>query len=86
MVAKRELSVRVMKKEAVTAALPMQHHWLPLSNLDLLLPPLTFAVFFCYQKPKFTFASISGVLKAALAEGLLLRPPRGSGAQRRRRA
>nr|GME17094.1 shikimate O-hydroxycinnamoyltransferase-like [Ipomoea batatas] len=71
MVAKRELSVRVMKKEAVTAALPMQHHRLPLSNLDLLPPPLTFAVFFCYQKPKFTLGSISGVLKAALAEALV---------------
>ncbi|XP_019176038.1 PREDICTED: shikimate O-hydroxycinnamoyltransferase-like [Ipomoea nil] len=74
MVDNREFSVRVIKKEAMAAALPMQHHWLPQSNLDLLLPPLTFGVFFCYQKPtpKFTFGSIiSGVLKAALAEALV---------------
>nr|GMD83120.1 shikimate O-hydroxycinnamoyltransferase-like [Ipomoea batatas] len=71
MVAKRDLSVRVVKKEAVAAALPMQHHWLPQSNLDLLLPPLSFGVFFCYQKPKFALGSVSGVLKAALAEALV---------------
>ena len=32
--------VTMRRKEVVAAMLPMQKHWLPLSNLDLLLPPL----------------------------------------------
>ena len=39
----------VIKKEVVAAALPAQEHWLPLSNLDLLLPALDVSVFFCYK-------------------------------------
>lgn len=38
------------RKEVVAAVLPMQEHWLPMSNLDLLLPPLDVSVFFCYKK------------------------------------
>ncbi|XP_019176039.1 PREDICTED: shikimate O-hydroxycinnamoyltransferase-like [Ipomoea nil] len=73
MVAEREFSVRVNKKEVVSAALPIQRHCLRQSNLDLLLPPLTFGVFFCYQKTHkfFTFGYISSALKAALAESLV---------------
>ncbi|KAK8936523.1 Spermidine hydroxycinnamoyl transferase [Platanthera zijinensis] len=44
-------TVTVYRKETVAAALPQQEHWLPLSNLDLLLPPLDVGVFFCYTKP-----------------------------------
>ncbi|KAH7849304.1 hypothetical protein Vadar_015994 [Vaccinium darrowii] len=42
--------VVVKRKEVVAAVLPMQEHWLPMSNLDLLLPPLDVGVFFCYKK------------------------------------
>nr|POE64405.1 shikimate o-hydroxycinnamoyltransferase [Quercus suber] len=35
-----ELIVKVNKREVVAAVLPLQEHWLPLSNLDLLLPPV----------------------------------------------
>lgn len=70
--------VSVSKKEVVAAVLPMQEHWLPLSNLDLLLPPLDVGVFFCYQKPTScssdggsSFGSMVGVLKKALAQALV---------------
>lgn len=42
--------VTVKRSEVVAAVLPVQEHWLPMSNLDLLLPPLDFGIFFCYKK------------------------------------
>ena len=68
-----EFKVRVSKKEVVAAALPLQEHWLPLSNLDLLLPPMDVGVFFCYKKPTAagSFGSMVGVLKKALAQALV---------------
>ncbi|KAG0493278.1 hypothetical protein HPP92_004272 [Vanilla planifolia] len=75
----REYTVRISRKETVAAALPMQEHWLPLSNLDLLLPPLDVGVFFCYTKPTpaandtrpSTFSAVLKVLKASLAKALI---------------
>ncbi|BAT88821.1 hypothetical protein VIGAN_05243900, partial [Vigna angularis var. angularis] len=49
-----DFSVQVTNEEVVAAVLPMQEHWLPLSNLDLLLPPLDVGVFFCYKNPIIT--------------------------------
>ncbi|KAK3017303.1 hypothetical protein RJ639_006902, partial [Escallonia herrerae] len=75
--AKGDFSVKVSKKEVVAATLPLQEHWLPLSNLDLLLPPLDVGVFFCYKKPAgghhptTTFGSMAGILKEALAQALV---------------
>ena len=46
-----EFTVIVTKEDVVAAMLPSQQRWLPLSNLDLLLPPLDFGVFFCYKNP-----------------------------------
>lgn len=51
-------------------------HWLPLSNLDLLLPPLDVGVIFCYQNlisvtTKLEFGSMVRILKASLAETLV---------------
>ncbi|KAL5554384.1 hypothetical protein UlMin_041785 [Ulmus minor] len=68
--------VKVSKREVVAAVLPMQDHWLPLSNLDLLLPPVDVGVFFCYNNssptsPAFSFGSLVAVLKKALAQALL---------------
>ena len=57
----------------------MQGHRLPLSNLDLLLPPLDVNVFFCYKNNEPTevksgtnnvFKYKVGVLKKALAQAL----------------
>ncbi|KAG8373887.1 hypothetical protein BUALT_Bualt11G0072000 [Buddleja alternifolia] len=42
--------VTVKRTEVVAAVLPLQEHWLPMSNLDLLLPPLDVGIFFCYRK------------------------------------
>ncbi|KAF8028722.1 hypothetical protein BT93_E1394 [Corymbia citriodora subsp. variegata] len=72
-----EFSMKLGKKEVVTAALPVQEHWLPLSNLDLLLPPLDVGVFFCYTNPttaasrRLGYGSMVGILKAALAQALV---------------
>ncbi|XP_052198123.1 coniferyl alcohol acyltransferase-like [Diospyros lotus] len=73
---KAEFTVEVRRKEVVAAALPMQEHWVAQSNLDLLLPPCDVSVFFCYKKPAggdflFTFGSMVGVLKKALAKALV---------------
>ncbi|XLR03869.1 hypothetical protein HN51_058697 [Arachis hypogaea] len=63
--------VKVTKEKVVAAMLPMQDHWLPLSNLDLLLPPLDVGVFFCYDNSNNTttmsFGSMVGFLKNALS-------------------
>jgi len=45
-----EFIVSVSKEEVVVPEIPMQEHWLPLSNLDLLIPPMDVIVFFCYKK------------------------------------
>ncbi|XP_011031277.1 PREDICTED: shikimate O-hydroxycinnamoyltransferase [Populus euphratica] len=82
----RMFSVTVTEKEVVAAVLPMHEHWLPLSNLDLLLPPLDVGVFFCYKRPtsstltisssspatnSYNFRSMVGVLKKAMAQVLV---------------
>lgn len=51
----------------VPPALPVQGHRLPLSNLDLLLPPLDVSLFFCYLRP----APTAAALKEALAKTLV---------------
>jgi len=51
----------------VAPALPVQEHRLPLSNLDLLLPPLDVSLFFCYLHP----APTAAALKEALAKTLV---------------
>ncbi|XVF74898.1 hypothetical protein PTKIN_Ptkin13bG0147400 [Pterospermum kingtungense] len=70
---KGDFMATVSKKEVVAAVLPFQEHWLPLTNLDLLLPPLDVGLFFCYKKPNpsMSFGSMVSVLKNALAQALL---------------
>ncbi|XP_038984253.1 coniferyl alcohol acyltransferase-like [Phoenix dactylifera] len=72
----KEYAVTMRGKERVAAVLPVQEHWLPLSNLDLLLPAIDVGVFFCYKKPpakqsKTTFGSMVSALKASLAQALV---------------
>ncbi|PRQ51795.1 putative transferase [Rosa chinensis] len=73
MVEGREFEVSTRKQEVVAAALPLQEHWLPLSNLDLLLPPVDVGVFFCYKNHSSPSAAAArvGVLKKALAQALV---------------
>ncbi|KAA8518069.1 hypothetical protein F0562_015543 [Nyssa sinensis] len=73
---KGDFMVKVMRNERVAAVLPMQENWLPLSNLDFILPPVDVSVFFCYKKPTggenlFTFGSMVSVLQKALARTLV---------------
>jgi hypothetical protein len=71
--------VSVTNEEVVAAVLPIQEHWLPLSNLDLLLPKVDVGVFFCYKNPMLlststtllTFESMVVSLKKALAKVLV---------------
>ncbi|XP_019171465.1 PREDICTED: shikimate O-hydroxycinnamoyltransferase-like [Ipomoea nil] len=84
MASNSNFNVSVTKNEVVAAALPVQEpHYLPHSNLDLLLPPVDVGVFFCYQKPAAasaqttteehatTFGWMVNTLKAALSEALV---------------
>ncbi|XP_059639385.1 coniferyl alcohol acyltransferase-like [Cornus florida] len=65
-------SVKLGRKEVVAAVVPMQEHWLPHSNLDLLLPPVDVCVFFCYKKTAAdNFTHMVNVLKKALAQALV---------------
>lgn len=59
--------VTIMSATTVAPALPLQEHRLPLSNLDLLLPPIDVGVFFCYLHP----APTAAALKEALAKVLV---------------
>ncbi|KAL8137361.1 hypothetical protein V2J09_003362 [Rumex salicifolius] len=77
--AEANFMVTVTAKEVVAAPLPLQEHWLPLSNLDLVLPrtPLDVSVFFCYvgsggnNKKTTSFGEKASALKKALAETLV---------------
>ncbi|KAK9055291.1 hypothetical protein SSX86_026373 [Deinandra increscens subsp. villosa] len=62
-------SVNVKKRDIITAELPVQNHWLPMSNLDLLLPSLDFGVFFCYKNSLPLDESLN-IVKKSLAEAL----------------
>ncbi|XP_021297029.1 shikimate O-hydroxycinnamoyltransferase-like [Herrania umbratica] len=71
-----DFTVTVSKEEVVAAVLPLQEHWLPFSNLDLLLPAVDVGVFFCYKKAvgvgdAMTFGSMVSVLKKAMAQALV---------------
>ncbi|KAL4349612.1 hypothetical protein AHAS_Ahas10G0059400 [Arachis hypogaea] len=70
-----EFNVSVTNEEVVAAVLPTQEHWLPLSNLDLLLPPVDVGVFFCYKNNNTmvmnSFASMVGCLKKSLSQALV---------------
>ncbi|XP_019057750.1 PREDICTED: agmatine coumaroyltransferase-1-like [Tarenaya hassleriana] len=68
--------VKVTKEEIVKAAVRTGECMLPLSNLDLLLPPLDFCVFFCYDLgsnngERRSFGSMVATLKEALEETLV---------------
>jgi len=70
-----EFSVIITNEEVVAATKAVQEHGLALSNLDLLLPPVSIGVFFCYNNPMITIGTtnntIVGCLKNSLAEALV---------------
>ncbi|CAN6276871.1 unnamed protein product [Urochloa humidicola] len=64
--------VTITAVTTVAPALPVQEHRLPLSNLDLILPPIDVGVFFCYAAPGgISSSAAAAVLKAALAKTLV---------------
>ncbi|MQL99302.1 hypothetical protein Taro_032021 [Colocasia esculenta] len=72
---RREFTVAVTVLDVVTAALPVQEYWLPMSNLDLLLPPLDVGVFSCYRKTAKTDACFVSILKKSLSDTLVAYHP-----------
>ncbi|CAH8356290.1 unnamed protein product [Eruca vesicaria subsp. sativa] len=67
----RGFHVNTTREQLITVALPVHDHWLPLSNLDLLLPPVNVSVCFCYKKPHNITNSVAHTLKTALAKTLV---------------
>lgn len=67
-----DYKVTVKGKEVISAAsTPANHHWLPLTNLDLLLPPIEAGVFFCYkQKTNMSPDTVVNTIKKSLARVL----------------
>lgn len=71
--------VKIVSKEVVVNALPLQEHRLPLSNLDMLVPPVSVSVFLCYKKPvtipeeysSFAEEATSHNLKSSLSDALV---------------
>ncbi|KAI3725164.1 hypothetical protein L1987_64942 [Smallanthus sonchifolius] len=61
--------VTVKGREVISAAAtPANAHWLHLSNLDLLLPPIEAGVFFCYKKKNIMSPeTVVNTLKKSLA-------------------
>ncbi|KAL9227014.1 hypothetical protein vseg_002762 [Gypsophila vaccaria] len=67
-----EFTVTTTAKTTVAATLPIQEHWLALSNLDLLLPPLNVHVVFCYKRAENDdFKEKVSALKKGLAQALV---------------
>ncbi|KAJ9558816.1 hypothetical protein OSB04_013430 [Centaurea solstitialis] len=76
-------SVEVIKNVVVGANEPWDDHWLPFTNLDLLVPPFDVGSFFCYNKPlpshgsssTSSFNTMLNTLKASLSQALTLYYP-----------
>ncbi|KAI3497991.1 hypothetical protein L1887_33669 [Cichorium endivia] len=69
-------SVKVIDNVVVRAEEPWNDHWLPFTNLDLLVPPFDVGSFFCYKKPSHrSFPTMLNILKASLSRALTLYCP-----------
>ncbi|KVH97481.1 shikimate O-hydroxycinnamoyltransferase-like [Cynara cardunculus var. scolymus] len=69
-------SVEVIENVVVGAEEPWNDHWLPFTNLDLLVPPFNVGSFFCYNQPSHgSFATMLSTLKASLSRALTLYYP-----------
>ncbi|KAI3516821.1 hypothetical protein L1887_15892 [Cichorium endivia] len=75
MVVKGEgFSVKVITTEVVASKQPWHDHWLPFTNLDLLVPPFDVGSFFCYKKyqERDDTTTIIDTLKTSLSQALAL--------------
>ncbi|XP_076889617.1 coniferyl alcohol acyltransferase-like [Bidens hawaiensis] len=74
-ISSKSFSVNIIEKVVVHAE-TWKDHWLPFTNLDLLVPPFDVGSFFCYKKPSHdTFATILDALKDSLSRALALYYP-----------
>lgn len=69
-------NVEIINKEIVVSAHPAQEQRLPLSDLDLLIPPVSVSLFLCYMKPRASSESsfaekTTHDLKCSLSEALV---------------
>lgn len=67
----RSVTVTRSKTTVVAPVLPMRDHWLPLSNIDLLMPQVDASIILCYDKPEIPFESVVTTLMTSLAEVLV---------------
>ncbi|XP_074572938.1 coniferyl alcohol acyltransferase-like [Curcuma longa] len=67
---RRSYTVTIRAAETITPAETLPEHRLPMSNLDLLLPPMDVGVFFCYEKPMRSLEAMVAVLSVSLAQAL----------------
>lgn len=67
----REVVVVVKSMEIVTPLLPLTEHRLAMSNLDLLLPPLDFGIFFCYDDNGKNNEMMTSMMKKRLSQVLV---------------
>ncbi|GLJ35066.1 hypothetical protein SUGI_0705580 [Cryptomeria japonica] len=67
----KDYELKIVNTDVIVPALPMQQHILPLSNLDLTIPPVSVHVFFCYKNPfPRTFGSALSHLRNSLSRVL----------------
>ncbi|KAI3731686.1 hypothetical protein L1987_62875 [Smallanthus sonchifolius] len=72
----KSFSINVIEKVVVLAKEPWNDHWLPFTNLDLLVPPFDVGSFFCYKKPSHgSFPTMLDTLKVSLSRALGLYYP-----------
>lgn len=69
-----DFSVKVIKSEVVAPKQPWHDHWLPFTNLDLLVPPFDVGSFFCYTKSHepVDVTTMIDTLKTSLSQALVL--------------
>lgn len=70
----KSFSVKVTENVVVGAEEPWNDRWLPFTSLDLGIPPIDAASFFCYNKPSHgsSFPTMLNTLKASLSRALTL--------------
>ena len=69
-----DFRVKVKRTEVVASKQPWHDHWLPFTNLDLLVPPFDVGSFFCYKKPHepVDVTTMVDALKTSLSQALVL--------------
>ncbi|KAG6533299.1 hypothetical protein ZIOFF_007166 [Zingiber officinale] len=69
---RRSYTVTIRTAETIAPVETRPEHRLQMSNLDLLLPPVDFGVFFCYEKPMRSLEEMVAVLRTGLKCGGLV--------------